>query len=633
MARTISDRLSAAAARSFVGRREELELLGGAIAAREPPFLVAFVQGPGGIGKSRLLQALLGATDPAARALLLDCREVEPTPRGLLGAVAEALGSPEAEPTPASVVDALGRGPSRTVLALDTYEVFGLLDSWVRRVFLPALPAGVVTVIAGRDRPVAAWLTGPGWAGLVREVHLEALGQADAIQMLRLRGLSELQAARANSFARGHPLALELAAAALRDDPGLRIERGPPPAVVDELLEALLAGLPPPTVETVEAASVARRVTEPILRALLDREPVRDEFDALRRLPFVERTAEGLLLHDVVRDAVARELAGRDPEAYARYRRRAAAHFTARARHPEEGRMWQATADLIYLIKNPVLRYACFPEGGSEHSVVPAAPADDAAIREIARAHETPAAEALLVRWWERHPEAFSIARAADGEAGAVLCVAEVGSVDPALLAEDPVAAAWCEHLRRVPARPGDRVLMMRRWLGRESGEMLSPAVASCWLDVKRIYLELRPTLSRLYSVMSDPEALAPIFVPLGFAPAGAPVAVGEALQQPVWLDFGDGSVDGWLSRLIGDEVAPPPEPPANGASAGLSARELEVVGLVARGLSNRAIGERLCISEKTAGRHVSNIFAKLGVHSRAEAARIAAERGLAGPA
>jgi DNA-binding CsgD family transcriptional regulator len=630
MTRTIADRLSDSAARTFVGRREELALLRGAVGDVEPPFAVAFVHGPGGVGKSRLLQAALAATPPGARALLLDCRDVEPTPRGLIRAIARGLGGLGPEADLDGVVQALATGPPRTVLALNTYEVFGLLDSWVRRVFVPALPDGVVTVVAGREPPAAAWLTGPGWAGLVGEVRLNALGQADAIAMLRSRGLDELQAARANRFARGHPLALELAAAALREDPDLRIEVAAPPAVIDQLLDAVLAGLPAETLETVEAASTARRVTEPILRALLERASVREEFDALRRLPFVERTPEGLLLHDVVRDAVARDLAARDPEAHARYRRRAAAHFTVRAVRPAPGRMWEATADLIYLIQNPVLRDACFPAGSTEHSVEPATAADDGAIREIARAHEAPAAADLLLRWWERHPEAVSVARAPDGTAGAVLCVAEVGTVDPALLEEDPVAAAWLAHLDRVPPRRGDRVLVMRRWLGRESGEMLSPAVAACWLDVKRVYLELRPRLSRLYSVMVEPEALAPIFVPLGFAPVGDPVAVGEVAHQPVWLDFGEGSVDGWLSRLINAEVEAAAEAVPAATADGLSAREVEVLGLIAEGLSNRAIGARLYISEKTVGRHVSNIFGKLGVHTRAAAARIATERGLA---
>ena len=60
-----------------------------------------------------------------------------------------------------------------------------------------------------------------------------------------------------------------------------------------------------------------------------------------------------------------------------------------------------------------------------------------------------------------------------------------------------------------------------------------------------------------------------------------------------------------------------------------LTPREVEVLRLVTDGLSNRAIAERLVISEKTAIRHVSNIFMKLDVHNRAEATRLAVERGL----
>jgi DNA-binding NarL/FixJ family response regulator len=60
----------------------------------------------------------------------------------------------------------------------------------------------------------------------------------------------------------------------------------------------------------------------------------------------------------------------------------------------------------------------------------------------------------------------------------------------------------------------------------------------------------------------------------------------------------------------------------------GLTAREAEVLGLVAEGLTNRAIAERLVLSEHTVIRHVANIFAKLGVKSRAAAVAAAAELG-----
>jgi DNA-binding CsgD family transcriptional regulator/tetratricopeptide (TPR) repeat protein len=63
----------------------------------------------------------------------------------------------------------------------------------------------------------------------------------------------------------------------------------------------------------------------------------------------------------------------------------------------------------------------------------------------------------------------------------------------------------------------------------------------------------------------------------------------------------------------------------------GLTARELEVLALVAAGRTNRQIGERLFISEKTASVHVSRILAKLGARSRAQAAAMAGTVGLVG--
>jgi DNA-binding CsgD family transcriptional regulator len=60
-----------------------------------------------------------------------------------------------------------------------------------------------------------------------------------------------------------------------------------------------------------------------------------------------------------------------------------------------------------------------------------------------------------------------------------------------------------------------------------------------------------------------------------------------------------------------------------------LSPRELEVLRLVATGATNRAIAEKLVLSERTVDRHVSNIFGKLGVSSRAAATAYAFDRQL----
>lgn len=60
----------------------------------------------------------------------------------------------------------------------------------------------------------------------------------------------------------------------------------------------------------------------------------------------------------------------------------------------------------------------------------------------------------------------------------------------------------------------------------------------------------------------------------------------------------------------------------------GLTERELEILRLVGKGLTNKEIGRKLFISDRTVQAHLSNIFSKLGVGSRTEAAMYAVRRG-----
>jgi len=82
----------------------------------------------------------------------------------------------------------------------------------------------------------------------------------------------------------------------------------------------------------------------------------------------------------------------------------------------------------------------------------------------------------------------------------------------------------------------------------------------------------------------------------------------------------------------LGPDSIRPSITPKAARPSGLSAREVEVLRLVAHGLSNGEIAQRLFITRKTAGVHVTHILDKLGVANRVEAAMTAARLGLAGP-
>jgi pimeloyl-ACP methyl ester carboxylesterase/DNA-binding CsgD family transcriptional regulator len=90
--------------------------------------------------------------------------------------------------------------------------------------------------------------------------------------------------------------------------------------------------------------------------------------------------------------------------------------------------------------------------------------------------------------------------------------------------------------------------------------------------------------------------------------------------QEPAWRRFQDAVLE-----FMGVAAPAAGEDPAFGA---LSSREREVLSLIAEGLANAEIAERLGISEKTVRNHVSNVFDKLGVWTRAQAIVFARDRG-----
>jgi hypothetical protein len=281
-----------------------------------------------------------------------------------------------------------------------------------------------------------------------------------------------------------------------------------------------------------------------------------DAIEKLRALPFVEFGRDGVVLHQAVQEAVAASLKASDPERYRNHRRTAWRQLREEAAEAGTADLWRCTADMLYLVENPVCREAFFPTGAQLVSLEPAAAGHSEQIFRVAERLEPPASTSLLREWWDETPDSFSVALDRVGDVAGFYVMFEPDEVRRRVLLADPVTAAWLHHLREHPVLRGERVLFLRRWLGREGGEGPSPVQAACWLDIKGAYMALRPDLRRVYTTVQNLGAFAPVVLKLGFSPlADAQVELDETVFHSAVLDFGPDSVDGWLAGLAADEL------------------------------------------------------------------------------
>ncbi len=637
---TVRDRIDRRVPGAVLGRDAELESL---LACLEPEGpVVTFVHGIPGIGKSALLEAFaVRAREAGARVVAVDGRSVEPSERGLLAHLAGRLDAGDASLEVLS--RHLGELDGTVVLVVDTYERLRLLDTWLRRSFVPALPASARLVVAGRYPPANRWLTRPGWEDLVATLRLGPLSDDAARRLLEAMGVEEDRSRRIRDFAAGHPLALKLAAATAPGEGEPSFGETGISRVVAELSRYVLEGVEDAAIrEALVAASVVRRTTVSLLAALFPEREAGSLHEGLAALPFVYRGPDGLVVHDAVREAIAEATRARDPSRHRRYRR--AAWEALRSEVGDAGRseLWRYTADMLYLIRNPTVREAFFPSGARELTVEPAGEAEAEDVVAIARRHEGPEAVDLLRYWWRVRPHRFHVVLDADGRvAGFYLMLpADEARAAP----QDPVVRGWLEHLEGGGPDPED-TLFIRRWLSREDGEAPSPVQAACWLDIKRTYMEMRPELRRVYLTVRDLDPYAEAAGELGFEPAPElDRVVDDVTYRTARLDFGPASVDGWLRRLAAAELGveeeeglldhPARELRVGGDRVPLSPREYGVLSVLERRLgepvSRRDLLERVWgggreVASNVVDSVVYGLRRKLG----AEADRLETVRGV----
>ena len=573
---TLGDRRADAQHALYVGRDDELAQIAGALRAEALPFHIVHVYGPGGIGKTSLLDEVArlaaGAGVPAGR---VDGRDLEATPGAFEAAADAAWG---------------GAGAGRRVLLVDTYERIEALDAWMRRTFVPALRATDLVVIAGRQRPAAEWHA--EWGRQLRQLPLRDLSADEARSYLCARGVPDGALDEVTAFTHGHPLALALAADYLRQrGEAAAFDLGRAPDLVADLLSRFVTSVPSPAHRAaLEGAAVVRSLTVPLLRALLAPdeggpdadEPDEDEPDAddlfgwLRGLAFVRTDADGIRLHDVVRETVEADLRWRDPDRHGAVHARARRYYGARLRaltlHPAQtDSSRQTLASYLDLYRhNPVVRPLLRQLGTSRRGATPLSTgplrhADADRVRELAARHHGPAEAAAVAGWLACRPSAAEGFYDGDGALQGFLLTLDLAQTTDEERAADPVAAAAWGAVRD-RHREGERALLFRSWLDDEAGQGVSVVQSLVFARTVEHYLTT-PELATSVLLTSEPALWGPVLSFAGLAQwpdaEQAEAGAAEAGLAAFGMDWRAVPPAAWLDALAERTPgqAPPPDP------------------------------------------------------------------------
>ncbi|MBE2243710.1 MAG: ATP-binding protein [Burkholderiaceae bacterium] len=512
----LADRLRAHAAAHFVGRATELALIGESLAVDPPPISVFVVHGPGGVGKTSLLERVRAlAAAHGIDTLRLDARDLQPSPAGLLQVLGSALGLAAADADLQSVVSRWSVTPRRLLL-IDTFERIANLEHWLREIFLPELPDRTVVVLAGRAEPDAAWITDPLWREGARVIALENLTPAECEQLLAARGIARQHHGPAVRLSYGHPLALTL----LADDIAAR------GAVPNQLGSDMISRLvqrftdDAPTAlhrRALEVCAMARATDEELLADVVDRERATELFDWLSAQSFIESGPGGLFPHDLARDAIDEDMRRRQYERQWEVRASINRCLVQRiASHKYD--LARLAFDMFFLMRRSAVLRSFIDFGAVGSAWFERADAGDAGPLRLLLEAELGPAQAAAFEHWRKHKAAATwVVKPAPGQVvGATLSIdlARLGAGDFA--ADATCGAVWQALQSVAPPQPGDSQLLMRWTVSSGGQHLVSPAMNA--LQVCHVYQWLTtPALGAFVLCLEQPDHWIPMMERIRF--------------------------------------------------------------------------------------------------------------------
>ncbi|WP_144051189.1 ATP-binding protein [Calothrix sp. PCC 7507] len=507
---SLLERLSAERNRRFVGRLRELELFQQAIASPTLPFHILHLFGPGGVGKTTLMQQFL----QHCQQLKLQCfyiegRNIEAAPESFISALRASMGLDESD----SPLDVLAATKERNVILIDTYESIAQLDEWLREVFLPQLSENTLIAIAGRNSPSSPWRSDPGWQALIHILPLHNLTPEESLVYLTRREIPATQHQAILNFTHGHPLALSLVADVFAQAAEISFQPESAPDVVKTLLERFVRDVPTPLHRlALQACAVARLTTEALLTQMLALPDSHEIFEWLRGLSFIESGQSGLFPHDLAREVLIADLRWRNPDLYAELHQQARNYYSQRLGQSQGQEKHRVLFDYMFLHRdNPAIRLR-FTWG--EHSSLltdSLQETDKTPLLEMVAKYEGEESANIAAHWLQRQPRNVVVFRDSQSTPAGFAMMVTLHEVSSEDLSKDPGAiAAWQYLQTHAPLRPQEGATIFRFWMARDTYQTVSPTQSLIFINFVQ-YFQKTPGLAYTFFPCAEPDAWTPM--------------------------------------------------------------------------------------------------------------------------
>ena len=490
----ISEKLQATRRARMVGRAEELARCHALL--KQDNLLFLYFYGPGGIGKTTLLEAF--RQDCLAQKIAVchvEGRHIDATPEAFL----EAVGTiPVGRPS---------------VLLVDTFERLKPLEGWLREAYLPQLPEETRIVFCGRHPLEDEWRSDSGWQSLHQAVPVSNLTQEETCSYLTTQSVSEKHHANVFAFTRGYPLALSLATEVLAGERGREGDFPvASPNLIAVLLQRILDDVPDLSHrEALEICSLLRVTTESSLGALLptlSAPEIHALFGWLQERSFIQKSGLGLFPHDLAREAIISDLRWRHPERCALLNRQVRDYFVERFEVSTSQEQQQLIEDYIFLHQdNPVIRATFTWEDENRTFAEIARPSDIPLMRQMVERHEGEES-ARLFSFWAGHPAHHSLVfRKNRGEVAGFVSFLNLTKVGAAERLHDPAVHHALHHLEEqdFALEPGETVIFFRFWMAADTYHSVSPVQSQIVVQCVRYYL-MTQNLAYSFFPCSQPD-------------------------------------------------------------------------------------------------------------------------------